>query len=207
MTEQVTHYAAYGASAAEGGLDAMTSAIHTPELYAATKNFAIYEPAVVPSILQTPVYAGAIMQSWAEVLGTNAGITDALEDLADRRELLGTSNRYFWFLLEEQVLYTRMIGVRDHLAQLDLIRTTSWLPNVEVEIIPNSVQQRSMAPMPGFWVFDESMAVVDGPCGAYTITDPAQIRQLTRVRSILRGDSVFGDEVMKLIAKAEAMYI
>jgi hypothetical protein len=75
-------------------------------------------------------------------------------------------------------------------------------PNVEVEVIPHDVKQRSLQPVSGFCVFDEKLAIIDAAGVTVTTGDLAVIRRLTKARSMLRTSSVFGDDARALIERA-----
>jgi hypothetical protein len=186
-------------------MTALMTGPHTLEEYQRTKNFLIYESLAVPGVLQIPAYTEAIIGGWSTVFGENdsplaeaANREVALSVRTERAAMLGAPGKYFWILLEEQVLRAQVTSNAHHSAQLEHIITAMDLPGVEIEVIPANVK-RYVAPVADFYIFDERVAMTDTPFSVVTTTDPAEIRQLIRLRGELRSHSVFDDKAKAII--------
>lgn len=111
-------------------------------LYERTKLFRVYEPGVIPGLLQTREYATARMRRIAEFSGIPDDTEEAVRVRIERQRVLSTGARLA-VILEESALYAR-IGSREMLAvQLAELISAGMRQNVGLGIVPHNIE-RSM---------------------------------------------------------------
>lgn len=94
---------------------------------------AIYQPAIVPGLVQTAEYARRIF----ELHGVAAHeVPAAAAARIERQAILYDQTKTIELLIAEAALRLRVTNPSAHLAQIDKIVTTATLPNVSIGIIP-----------------------------------------------------------------------
>lgn len=132
----------------------------------AAKELRVFQPAVIPGLLQTSEYARAIMSELkdelddARLADSTATVSEAVTARIKRSEILTLSNREFHFLITEQVLRNRVCKPAEMLAQIDRVRELATVPNVHLRIIPDDAPL-PIAPLHGFYVADDRWVSVD----------------------------------------------
>lgn len=172
----------------------------TIPLYERTKLFRVYEPAVIPGLLQTRDYATARMRRIAEFSGIPDDVDDAVQIRMDRKRVLSKGARLV-VVLEEAALYSR-IGTRQILAdQLAHLIGAAMSPNVSLGIVP-LLAERSMWSGPGFWIFNNDLVTVETQSAGLTITQPSEISVYVRTFEQLSTMAVRGIEARALMVAA-----
>ncbi len=103
----------------------------------------IFQPSVVPGLLQTAEYARRVIAMFHQQYETS----DPAAEIASRLErqlALYDTGRHFDFLITEAALRWRPGPVQMLLAQLDRIASISTLENVSVGLIPLSVEATTL---------------------------------------------------------------
>jgi transcriptional regulator with XRE-family HTH domain len=110
-----------------------------------------FAPDVVPGLVQTPAYAGRVMEL-ADVSG-RGGIAQGVSARVNRQTILYESSRTFEFILTEGALRFR-VGPRDLMhAQAEKIISVMSLPNISVSVIPFSATPAALF-VSGFVIYD-----------------------------------------------------
>lgn len=124
----------------------------------------VFQPAVVPGLLQTAEYARAVITDYATVF---AGVGVPQQDVPPavslrirRQEALYDRSKRFVFVVTESVLRNRVCAPAAMLAQLDRLRSVAALENVTVGVVP-SAARLAYPPLHGFQMFDDRAVVVD----------------------------------------------
>ncbi|MBW5485130.1 DUF5753 domain-containing protein [Streptomyces bambusae] len=170
--------------------------------YERTRHFRIYEPGVIPGLLQTPAYAKAIMGRIIDFWGIPDDAGQAA-DVRTRRKaaVLRDAGRRFGFVLEEAALRAKFGDTATMAAQLAHLTAVSVWPQVSLGIIPLGAQ-RTMWPNEGFWIFDEERVVIELAGAEMTLKEPSQITTYARVFAELARMAVFGKDARALIGDA-----
>ncbi|BFU45437.1 helix-turn-helix domain-containing protein [Krasilnikovia sp. MM14-A1004] len=132
----------------------------------AAKDLRVFQPAVVPGLLQTSEYARAIMTELKEELDdarlvdSAVMVSEAVTARMKRSEILALPDREFRFLITEQVLRNRVCRPADMIAQIERMRELAARPNVYLLIIPDHAPL-PLAPFHGFYVADNRWVSVD----------------------------------------------
>jgi hypothetical protein len=160
----------------------------------------IYQPSLIPGILQTAEYAQAILKRSIEFHripdDLDAGVAKRLE----RQQLLYRGDRVFRILLAEQALYTTVGTDGVMTGQLDRLLAAIGLPRVAFGVIP------AMAELPmqttNFVIFDDKTVMVETTAAELTITQPREVVLYTRTFDVLASHAATGDAARVLIRRA-----
>lgn len=131
----------------------------------------LFQPSVIPGLLQTPEYARAVFagkELTEEVLDRTAGAR------LQRQKVLYDRTRGFQFLITESVLRWQLIPAAMLATQLDRIISLSRLPNIRVGIVPLGTAMPE-PPTSSFAVFDARLVIVEIPHCEITTREPKDI--------------------------------
>lgn len=126
----------------------------------------VFQPAVVPGLLQTAEYARAVLSDYASAFsGERPGaeqreVRSAVSARIQRQEVLYGTGKRFLFVLTESVLTNRVCTAAEMVGQLDRIRTVAEYDNVEVRVVPADARL-DYPPVHGYQLFDDRVVVVD----------------------------------------------
>lgn len=170
-------------------------------LYERTRHFRVYEPGVIPGLLQTPAYARALMSAIIEFQGIPDDTGGAVAARIDRQRVLHGGSHTFAFLLEESALRARVASDAVMAGQLGHLLEIAALPRVSLGIIPASAR-RTMWPVEGFWIFDDQQVLVELATAEVTVTQPREIRLYERTFASLAEMAIYGAAARTLITSA-----
>ncbi|GAA0544302.1 helix-turn-helix domain-containing protein [Actinomadura livida] len=170
---------------------------------AETRLFRVFEPIVIPGLLQTREYAEQRFRDNIAFHGTGGDVTDAVNARMERQEILrrGDRDRRFHMVMCEVAL---TIGLADDdvlVEQLERLLTLSILPRLSLGIIPTRARHRR-APNHGFWVFDERLVLVDTAAAELAIIQPREIAVYLQEFEYLASSAVYGAAARDLINAA-----
>jgi len=168
--------------------------------YERTTRFRLYEPGLVPGILQTAEYAAAVIRSF---LAFSQAARDVGEAVAARMEWqrIIYGDKEFRVILEEQALRTRVGGPVVMSGQLDRLLAVMSLPSVTLGIIPLGAERKVM-PSNGFLIFDDEMVQAETVTAELTVTEPREVALYARRFDFLSKSAVTGREARGLIHHA-----
>lgn len=171
-------------------------------LYERTRRFRAYSSSVLPGMIQTRAYTTAVLRNIQSQRGLVDDVEAAVEVRMDRRRLLDARGKTFAFVLEEQVLWTRVADEETMVGQLGHLMTImATRPNVSLGIIPQTAR-RKRSPGESFWIHDTAQASVE-LTGAYlTIKEPREIARYEQAFADYSALAVYGAGARKLIASA-----
>jgi transcriptional regulator with XRE-family HTH domain len=169
-------------------------------LYERTRLFRLYEPALVPGILQTADYAAAVIGSF---LAFTQAATDLNEAVAARMEWqkIIYTGREFRIVVEEQALRTRAGGAEVMAGQLDRLLAVMSLPGLDLAVIPVTAARKVM-PSGGFVIFDGETVQAETVSAELTVTQAQEIALYARRFALLRESAVSGRDARALIHRA-----
>ncbi|MEH6377601.1 helix-turn-helix transcriptional regulator [Streptomyces sp. KLMMK] len=173
---------------------------HVP-LYERTRHFRVYEPGVIPGLLQTPAYARSIMGRIIGFWGIPDDTEDAVAVRMGRRQVLRDAGRRFGFLMEEAALRSRFGDAEVMAHQLGHLLTVSVLQQVSLGIVPMTAD-RVMWPVEGFWIYDDEQVVIELATAQVTVKQPSEVAMYARVFSELARIAVYGKAARALITEA-----
>jgi transcriptional regulator with XRE-family HTH domain len=136
------------------------------QIEAAAKELRVFQPAVVPGLMQTSEYARAIMSDLtdevaeAHLAESAVAVSEAVNVRMQRNHILLLPDHRFSFLITEQVLRNRVCRPAEMIGQIDRMRDLAKLPNVQLAIVPQDAQL-PVAPFHGFNIADDRWVSVD----------------------------------------------
>jgi len=161
------------------------------EAEATATEIRLFQPAVVPGLLQTAEYARHVL-----TVGRFTGIEDVVDSVASRvarQAVLYNESKRFWFVITEGALRWRLCPSRVLLAQLNHIASLSTLTNVQVGVIPWSAHVPARQTNQ-FCIFDERMVLVETLTAELTLKEEQDIAYYRSMFSLLEEHAQFGDD-------------
>jgi transcriptional regulator with XRE-family HTH domain len=171
-------------------------------LYERTRLFRIYEPGMVPGLLQTEEYARALMRSIIAFRSIPDDTDEAVAARIARQHVLHSGDHRFAVVLEEQVLWTRIGPAETMAGQLGHLLTMAARPQMSLGIIPRAADRASMWPVQGFWIFDSGRVHVELPSAQVKVTQPREVEVYARTFNELSAMAVYGPAARALMAAA-----
>jgi transcriptional regulator with XRE-family HTH domain len=168
----------------------------------------VYEPTLVPGLLQTAEYARRVFSMFEPAYASH-DIPAVVAARLDRQVALFDQDRRFGFLLTEAALCWHAGPASLLLAQLDRIASLSTLENVVIGVVPRLARALTHAPH-GFALFEPSdqamdaVVLVESVHASLTVSAPAQVALYRRQWSLLERMAVYGAAALDLLAKIAA---
>ncbi|MGW6456395.1 helix-turn-helix domain-containing protein [Streptomyces sp. NPDC055078] len=170
-------------------------------LYQRTRHFRVYEPGVIPGLVQTPEYARGILSRIIAFSGIPDDTEAAVAARINRQRVLYDASRRFALLVEETALRSRFGDAEVMAAQLGHLLKVASLPQVSFGVIPMSAD-RVMWPVEGFWIFDSRQVLIELATAEVTVKQPSEIAIYTRMFAELAAMACHGRHARSLIADA-----
>jgi transcriptional regulator with XRE-family HTH domain len=169
-------------------------------VYERTRLFRIYEPAVVPGLLQTHEYAVAVLSTSINFFRVPDDAEESATARLERQQVLTHGDRHFHMLLGEQSLHTNVGGNEVMAGQLDHLLKSLRLPRLRLGIIPMDAPYR--VPLNnGFWIMDEALVQFDTYSAELSLVRPDEIALYGRAFERLAALAVYGAEARATIAR------
>lgn len=156
----------------------------------------IFQPAVVPGLLQTPAYARAVLS--LPRLSNSHDLSAAVAGRMERQALLYDESRSFRFIITEAVLRGRLLHGSAMFAQLEQIVTMSKLPNVEVGIVLLTAAL-SDVPSNAFVLLDDRVVLVETFAGEMVLREPRDIELHAEVFKTFDEVALWGDAGRRVV--------
>ncbi|MGH3924988.1 MAG: DUF5753 domain-containing protein, partial [Pseudonocardiaceae bacterium] len=182
--------------ALRGGRGRMQARIARVE--AASSVVRIFQPLIVPGLLQTAEYARRLFGFGRPPLGAD-DLAAALNARMERQAVLFDPRKRFEFVIGEPGLRWRIAPAHVMRGQLDRIGSLIGLPNVDIGVIPMDAAADVLL-YHGFVIFGEPGQDDDAHVSVETITEDLTIRDEGKVATYLdefarlRGAAVMGNE-------------
>ncbi|MGW6686755.1 helix-turn-helix domain-containing protein [Streptomyces sp. NPDC054961] len=155
----------------------------------------LFQPALVPGLLQTPEYIRAILQRHDL---TEDALTRTISGRLERQAVLFDSTKKLRFVITEPVLRWRIVPPPMMAAQLDRIVSMSRLAHVDIRVVPLSAPQTDIANH-AFVVRDDRMVTVETVHAEIVVTDPRDVEMYVRKFEGFEKAAVSGDEMRSLV--------
>jgi transcriptional regulator with XRE-family HTH domain len=167
-------------------------------VYERARLFRIYEPAVVPGLLQTRDYAVAVLSSFIEFVRVPDDAEEGATARLERQRVLTHGDRRFHMLLGQQALHTNVGGIEIMTGQLEHLLAVLKLPRLRLGIIPFDAPYR--VPLNnGFWILDEALVQFDTYSAELSLARPDEIALYGRAFERLAALAVYGAEARSII--------
>jgi transcriptional regulator with XRE-family HTH domain len=167
-------------------------------VYERARLFRIYEPAVVPGLLQTRDYAVAVLSSFIEFVRVPDDAEEGATARLERQRVLTHGDRRFHLVLGQQALHTNVGGIEIMTGQLEHLLSALKLPRLRLGIIPLDAPYR--VPLNnGFWILDEALVQFDTYSAELSLVRPDEIMLYGRAFERLAALAVYGAEARTII--------
>jgi transcriptional regulator with XRE-family HTH domain len=181
-------------------------ALHTPSfrrrqeeiraIEAQATDLRLFQPSLVPGLLQTPQYARALLE--LDRLRPVENLTDAVSSRMERQQVLYDDAKRFHFIITEGALRWRIGSPSVHSVQLYHVASLARLPNVKVGIVPFGAEvgarQTNM-----FAIFDASVVVIETMTAELTLREEQLIGFYGRVFETLGASAVYGEDAHAIL--------
>jgi transcriptional regulator with XRE-family HTH domain len=181
-------------------------ALHTPsfrkrqdeirEIEATAAQVRVFQPSIVPGLLQTPQYCQALLE--LDRIRPVDDMKDAVSARMERQAALYDEAKSFGFVLTEGALRWRIGSPSVHAMQLHHLAGLANLPNVSVGIIPLLAQvgarQTNM-----FAIFDSAAVVIETMTVELTLREEQLIAFYARVFGTLSEHAVYGEDARTIL--------
>ncbi|MEV0108111.1 helix-turn-helix transcriptional regulator [Nocardia sp. NPDC050799] len=165
-----------------------------------TRLMRIYQPYVIPGLLQTAEYAEEILRQAIEFYRIPDDLDEGVSKRLERQKLLYRGECRFHILIGEQALSTG-VACHDVMAgQLDRLLAVIGLPRVLLGIVP--AHAYCPAPAMNFVMYDRRVVVVEGVTAELKINQAREIDIYHRSFNSLASQSMTGEAARTLIRNA-----
>ncbi|MGW7469897.1 helix-turn-helix domain-containing protein [Streptomyces xantholiticus] len=158
---------------------------------------------MVVGMLQTPDYARHVFAAYADLHQSPRDIDDAVRARIRRQALMYDTGRTWHVLMWEAALHTRIAPAAVMAGQLDRLVGTIGLDTIQLGIVPLG-SRVAIPPGPGFWLYDERLAIVEDWHAELWLDDTESVAVYCKVWDLLHQAAVFGPAAHRLIARARA---
>lgn len=155
----------------------------------------LFQPALVPGLLQTPEYMRAVLQRHSL---TDDALTRTVTGRLERQAVLYDTAKSLRFVITEPVLRWRIVRPQMMAAQLDRIASISRLSHVDIRIAPLGVRQHDIANH-AFVIRDDRMVTVETVHAEVVVTDPRDVSLYVDKFEGFERASLAGDDMRDLI--------
>ncbi len=162
-----------------------------------SKRLRIFQPSLIPGILQTAEYAQAMLRRSIDFHRISDDLDKGVAKRLERQQLLYKGERRFWILIGEQALYTTVGNGLVMAGQLDRLLAVIGLSRVTFGIVPATAELPMQTT--NFVMFDDRMVMVETMTAELTISQPREIAQYHRAFNTLAGKAVTEDAARGVI--------
>jgi len=155
----------------------------------------LFQPALVPGLLQTPEYIRAILQR--HNLSKDA-LTRTINGRLERQAVLYDNKKSLRFIITEPALRWRIVPPQMMAAQLDRIVSISRLSHVDIRVVPLRVQQRDIANH-AFVIRDDRMVTIETVHAEVVVTDPRDVELYVEKFEGFERTALSGERMWSLI--------
>jgi transcriptional regulator with XRE-family HTH domain len=159
-----------------------------------------FEPAVIPGLLQTADYARQLLTRLAALHGLDPDVEPGVRARMRRQQVLYEPGKQLRFLLTEAALRYLPCTLTTLRGQLDRLLAVAGLDTVDLAVVPFGVEL-PMTTSHGFWIFDDSLVLVETLSSELSLRDAEDINLYTRHFSALWAVALHGDDTRRLITR------
>jgi hypothetical protein len=204
LTQARIEHRAWAADYRSGGIAASQARIG--ELEAEARVIREYQPAMVPSIVQTVAYAREMLTApgGPVLVGATPDAVEALiAERVKRQALLYERHRQVRIVLGQAALTVHFGSVDTLIGQLDRLMTVAGLPSVDLRVLPAEAPS-PILPLGGFSIHDADTVWWETLTREVRSTDPEEITAHTRAFELAREAATAGSDAVTLIQRVAA---
>ena len=132
----------------------------------------VFQPALVPGLLQTPEYMRAILSRHDDL--SEETVRRTMSARLERQEVLYNEDKTLRFVITEPVLRWLIVPTPVMAGQLDRLMSLTRLPNIDLRVVPLAGAQQDI-PNHAFVVRDDRSVSVETVHAKVVVTDPRDV--------------------------------
>lgn len=167
----------------------------TRALEAQMRLLRLFQPALVPGLVQTPEYIRAVLSR--HNLGADV-LTRTVNERMERQRILHDATKELHFVITEPVLRWRIVSPSRMAEQLDRLVFLSRLPHIDMRIVPLAAQQNDIANH-AFVIRDDRTVTVETVHAEVVVTDPRDVDLYVRKFEGFASLAISGDAMRALL--------
>jgi transcriptional regulator with XRE-family HTH domain len=168
---------------------------------AATAEICVFEPILIPGLLQTRDYARAVFADGGDITGSD--LEKSIEERMARAAILGDPGREFTFIIPEGALRWQATSPQVMAAQLDHIAALAG--RLRIGVIPWT-QPMTVFTVPGMTIFDRRTVSIGIRHHTTFITDPGDVADYVKLFDTLGAAAVTGPAAQAIITAQARAY-
>ncbi|WP_042432197.1 helix-turn-helix domain-containing protein [Streptacidiphilus anmyonensis] len=176
------------------------------DLDRATTVLRVFEPGMVPGLLQTAAYARSLFTALVALQGTPDDVPQAVEARMERQRVLYHAGHEFHFVLTEAALRARLCPPEAHRGQLDRLLAVASLPGVRLGVIPDTAAL-PLAPLHSFWIFDDRLVQVETWTAEVNVSEASEIALYRRVFDHYVAVARYGSAARAIVSSVLSEYV
>ncbi|KIF00515.1 regulator [Streptomyces sp. RSD-27] len=165
-------------------------------LEASMKLLRLFQPSLVPGLLQTPEYVRAVLQGKGL---SEDQVARTIGARIERQRVLYDTGKQLRFVITEPVLRWRLLPPAMMAGQLDRIASVSRLPNVDVRVVPLDRPQTDVLGH-SFVIRDDRMVTVETTHAEVIVTDPRDVALYVDKYERFASVATVGDAMRAMLA-------
>ncbi|MFJ6667983.1 helix-turn-helix domain-containing protein [Streptomyces sp. NPDC091383] len=155
----------------------------------------LFQPSLVPGLLQTPEYVRAVLGR--KNLGADQ-LARAVGARLARQSILYEPGRQLRFIVTESVLRWRIVPPLVMAGQLDKLISISRIPGVDFRVVPQTARQTDF-PSHSFSIKDDRMVTVETVHAELAVTDPRDVALYVEKFEGFAAVAVSGDAMRSMV--------
>jgi transcriptional regulator with XRE-family HTH domain len=171
------------------------------EAYEKTTLFRVWEPSVVPGLLQTPDYARGILATVVAFHGVPDDAEAGVEARIEAQRVLRHGDRRFLLLIGETALYTRVAGPAVMRGQLTQLLASTRQPRVSLGVVPLSAPY-TVPRNNAFTIYDNRLVTIATYSAELALTQRHEIALYESAFDRLQALAVHGPAARTIITEA-----
>lgn len=166
-----------------------------------TRYFRIYEPTLIPGLLQTLDYATAVLSTIIDFRQIPDDASEGARARIDNQRVLTHGDRRFHILIGQQALLTNVGGVSVMRDQIQHLLAIMKLPRVRLGIVPLNAPYR--VPLHNaFWILDDRLVQFDTYTAELSLIRPDEVATYGRAFERLAALAAYGPHAHDVISQA-----
>ncbi|MFF7654997.1 helix-turn-helix domain-containing protein [Streptomyces sp. NPDC007983] len=155
----------------------------------------LFQPALVPGLLQTPEYIRAVL---ARHDLSEETLTRTITARLDRQQILYDDSKSLRFVITENVLRWRIVSSSRMAEQMDRLISLSRLPHIDIRVVPFTAKQADIANH-AFVIRDGRTVTVEAIHAELVVTDPRDVSQYVSKFEGFASTALSGDGMRRMV--------
>ncbi|GAA0408420.1 helix-turn-helix transcriptional regulator [Streptomyces luteireticuli] len=155
----------------------------------------LFQPALVPGLLQTPEYIRAVLRRHDL---SEDSLARTINGRLERQAVLYDSKKALHFVITEPALRWQIVAPQMMAAQLDRIVSISRLSHVDIRVVPLGARQTDIANH-AFVIRDDRLVTVETVHAELVVTDPRDVDLYVKKFTGFGRTALLGDEMRSMV--------